>query len=79
MEPVTIGLRRFRHKGVVYMLDNTTQYVYCYNPTDPIQIGVWDRDHHTVRFLKGALDALRSGDLDALRSLHLSKKSSCSG
>lgn len=71
-----INLRLFRFKGVVYMLDRRTQYVYCYNPEEPIQVGIWDSEHHLVRFIDGATDALREDNLDKLRALHVTKKSS---
>ena len=72
-----VNLRLFRYKGVVYMLERSTQRVYCYNPTEPVQVGMWDREHHTVRFIDGALDALQEGDLDKLKGLHTIEKSSC--
>ena len=73
---MSVDLRLFRHKGVVYMLHRATQYVYCYNPEEPIRVGVWDREDHSVRFMDGALEALRSGDLDNLKALHGIEKSS---
>lgn len=59
------------------MLERSTQRVYCYNLEEPVQVGMWDREHHTVRFIDGALDALRDGDLDRLKALHTTEKSSC--
>jgi len=59
------------------MLDRNTQRVYCYNLEEPVQVGMWDREHHMVRFIDGALDALRDGDLDRLKALHIAEKSSC--
>ena len=52
------------------MLDRVTQYVYCYNPDEPVQVGIWDRESHAICFMEGAIEALQSGDLDNLKALH---------
>lgn len=67
--PPMVNLRLFRYKGVVYML-SMDKKVYCYNPEEPIQVGVWDKEAHMVRFIDGALDALACDTLDAIRDIH---------
>jgi hypothetical protein len=52
------------------MLHKDTQVVYCYNPEEPIQVGMWDKEKHSVCFMEGALDALHSGEIERLRNLH---------
>jgi hypothetical protein len=74
MEP-TVNLRLFRFKGVVYMLDRSTQKVYCYNPECPIEVGIWNRETHSVNFLKGVLDILKTGNLETLQKYHSEKSS----